>query len=116
MAATIQPPQFLCDLAERDDGFGLKLVGELDLSTVDVLRRGIEDLFVSDATMRRLVIDLSPLTFVDSSGLACLLKVAERARREGVELELTPGPPSVMRVFELTGTVSVLPFRPAARR
>ncbi len=114
MAATVQPPQFSCDVAERDVAFVVKLVGELDLSTVGVLRGRVGGAFASEPMRRRLVIDLGGLTFVDSSGLACLLKVAERARREAVDLELIPGPPSVMRLFELTRTVDVLPFRGTA--
>jgi len=43
-----------------------------------------------------------------------LLDLAARSRADGIALQLVPGPESVMRLFDLTGTREVLPFRSAA--
>ena len=42
------------------------------------------------------------------------LDLARHARADGVELELVPGSELIMRIFELTGTRDVLPFRRAS--
>ena len=112
MAATLQPPQFSCAATRDGHHARLKPWGELDLSTVDALARVIDEAI--DEGAAAVSIDLRALTFIDSTGLRCLLKLAERSRRDGFDLELTPGSPSVMRLFELTRTRHVLPFREVA--
>ena len=44
------------------------------------------------------------------AGLRTLLESHAAARREGVELELLPGPEAVQRVFEVAGLLDELPF------
>lgn len=61
-----------------------------------------------------LVLDLSGVTFVDSSGLKTVLRLYGRCLALHQELVLCPGPPSVQRVFALTRAADVLPFREAS--
>jgi anti-anti-sigma factor len=49
-----------------------------------------------------LIIDLSGLQFMDSSGLRALVMADERARAQSRRLAIVPGPPMVKRVFEIT--------------
>lgn len=63
-----------------------------------------------DAGFARVIVDLSGLAFMDSSGLRLLLGWNEEARRDGFEIGIVPGPPTVQRVFELTGATDLLPF------
>lgn len=61
----------------------------------------------------RLVLDLSRLSFIDSSGLRLVVFLHARCEEEGSPaLEIRPGPPAVQRVFELTGVIGRLPFAP----
>jgi anti-sigma B factor antagonist len=78
----------------------LKVSGELDLSNVGSIRTAIEA--TVGRAVDRIVFDLSELRFMDSSGLAMLLAVAERVRT----LELRRPPETVRRVIELTGLAS----------
>jgi len=113
MAVLLQPPQFACGHGTTDsDAALLALSGELDLSTVGELQRSFET--VVDGGSTSIVVDLGELTFIDSSGLAALLTFAARARSGELTLEFVPGSTGVMRVFEMTRTVDVLPFRWAA--
>ncbi|MDQ3741117.1 MAG: STAS domain-containing protein [Actinomycetota bacterium] len=82
--------------------------GELDLAGVETLEREVVTLLESG--FRSLLLDLRSLTFLDSSGLRCVLMLARRARTEGFGLELIQGPDNVRRLFELTGTCRALPF------
>ena len=98
-----------CDVS-REDGGGarLRLAGALDLATVPVLESELRTL--REAGVRRLILDLSALSFLDSTGLRLIIERDDDARRDGFSLSLVPGPPAVQRVFELTGTAARLPF------
>jgi anti-anti-sigma factor len=83
------------------------LMGELDFaSTFEVELRLEEAIRRSD----HVVVDLRPLSFMDSTGLRALLEARRQAEREGVKLELVPGRPEVQQVFEVTGLLDELPF------
>jgi len=49
-----------------------------------------------------LVVDLSKLTFLDSTGLRCIVTADERARAEGRRIVIVRGPDAVQRVFTIT--------------
>jgi anti-sigma B factor antagonist len=84
----------------RDGLVHVVLRGELDLSTVakvqDELRR------VEANSPPVVVLDLSKLTFLDSTGLRCLVTADQRARDEGRRVVLVRGPDPVQRVFSIT--------------
>jgi len=72
--------------------------GEVTFSNVTEFDRRLERAFGEGA--RNLVIDLSEVTFIDSSGLSALLTASSRARERGgaVALVLPQGePPSIFR-------------------
>lgn len=97
-------------VSEGPDSQHVRLVGELDMSSAGALER--EMCVIEDrAESERLVVDLTDLRYVDSSGLDALLNIASRARARRFQLELTPGHAGLQRVFELTGLDRVLPFR-----
>jgi anti-sigma B factor antagonist len=75
------------------------LAGELDLATVPQLRQTIDAHARSGQTM---VIDLRELDFVDSMGLAALVRARHRAIARGAKLQLVAPPESVFKVFALT--------------
>jgi anti-anti-sigma factor len=61
----------------------------------------------------KMALDLSELTFIDSTGLRWVLSAKELAESHGYEFLLIPGPRHVQRFFELAGLLDVLPFRQA---
>ena len=63
---------------------------------------------------RPIVIDLSRLTFIDSSGLWAITLTQRICRKRGLGLLIKPGPERVQSVFEVTGLADLLPFTPAA--
>ena len=75
--------------------------GEVDLATAPELEVALERAL--EAPGRRLVIDLRDVTFLDSTGLALMLRQERNARAGGRRLIVVKGPPDVQRVFELTG-------------
>ena len=75
--------------------------GDLDVNTSPALR---EALFAAvDDGQHALVLDLSGLAFIDSTGLGVLVAVMKQARTRGGDLVLRRPTAAVMRVLELTG-------------
>ena len=85
---------------DRNGLVHLALVGELDLSTVAKVQEELRRIEVSSPAT--LVVDLSKLSFLDSTGLRCIVTADERARQEGRRIVIVRGPDAVQRVFAIT--------------
>ena len=85
---------------DRDGLVHVALRGELDLSTVSKVQEELKR--VEQSSPPTVVLDLSKLTFLDSTGLRCLVTADERAREQGRRVVLVRGPSSVQRVFTIT--------------
>src|SRR3954469_21393673 len=78
----------------------LSFAGELDAQTAERFRSAIEAAEESDDT--RIVVDLTEVRFVDSSGLVALLMAARRLDREGTGLQVRAGSGEVRQLLALT--------------
>ena len=74
----------------HDDGrcLTLRLVGELDHAAAQTVMPGIEDA-VEEYLPRRCVLDLTGVSFMDSSGIAVILKTDRLLRQTGGALALS---------------------------
>jgi anti-sigma B factor antagonist len=86
------------------DSAAILLTGELDLASADELDARIRD--VEETDIGQIILDLSEVTFIDSTGLSVLLDAKKRSngrlsvRRSNHE--------AVTRLLELTGTTEML--------
>ena len=85
---------------DRNGLVHVALVGELDLSSVAKVQEELRR--VEAGAPPTLVVDLSKLTFLDSTGLRCIVTADERARSEGRRIVIVRGPEAVQRVFTIT--------------
>jgi anti-sigma B factor antagonist len=85
---------------DRNGLVHVALAGELDLSTVAKVQEELRR--VEANAPATLVVDLSKLTFLDSTGLRCIVTADERARAEGRRIVIVRGPDAVQRVFAIT--------------
>ena len=86
-----------------DGGAALvKIAGELDLATVPGVQRELDPLVQSPPG--RVVFDLSGVSFMDSSGIAMLLRVAEKVE----SIEVRDPSVAVQTVIRATGLSAVL--------
>jgi anti-sigma B factor antagonist len=99
-----QRPEFEVTVTSQDGVCVVAVSGELDLDTMGELGAALA---VGDG-LATTVVDLRGLTFIDSSGVSGVLVAARRARDAGSRLVCVPGPPSIQRIFELTGVDTVL--------
>ena len=90
----------------RDGVETLVVEGEVDIATASRLLSVLNS-SVADA-IKAVVVDLSQVGFMDSTGLALLINANRRlsVRRKGFAVVCTPGP--LWRVFEITDMVDTL--------
>ena len=84
---------------------GLHLRGEIDAHSVTLLASHLDPLPGSSGDV---VIDLSGVGFVDSSGLRVLLEAHQRAKAEARRLVLSGSSRPVLRLFEISGLMEYL--------
>ena len=87
--------------------------GELDMAATFRLEQDLERLY-GEPGVRKLVIDLGDVEFIDSAGLGLLLATHAQLRAAEIQLELANPSRSVRRMLELTGAGTELPL--TARR
>jgi anti-sigma B factor antagonist len=98
----------------REDGRTIAaLSGEFDMAATFTVEPALERAVAEPGT-ESLTVDLSRLSFIDSTGMGVLLRTEAEARRLGIEVRFVPGPREVQRVFEIAGLLDVLPFDPEA--
>jgi anti-sigma B factor antagonist len=86
----------------------LKLSGELDLASVGRVEQAVDEALAKGP--RTLILELSGLSFVDSSGLRLFIVLDRRAAAEGWTLVLVRPHGAAMTVFEVSGAEENLPF------
>ena len=92
---------------QRDSLCLVRVYGEIDMSNDRDVLTAIEVAVGRETD--RLVVDLTNTTYLDSAGLALLLRLAERmqARQQLLSI-VVPVDSRVRRAFELTGLLSVI--------
>jgi anti-sigma B factor antagonist len=84
----------------HDDRVVVYPVGELDVSNAPRLRLALERALAADTPV--LVVDLSAVTFIDSTGLSALVETWRETTRRGTDFHLVGPAPNVRRVLTIT--------------
>lgn len=96
---TYENPHFQMHEDRVDGHVTISLAGELDLAGAPSLADRLREL---ESARRPVRLDLSRLTFIDSTGIKVVIRALMRARRDGWELEVAPRlTPPVSRVLKL---------------
>jgi anti-sigma B factor antagonist len=78
----------------------VQIEGELDLAVVDQLD---EVLTAAAAECNRVLVGLDRCAFIDSSGIAVILRAHNRMREDGNQLAVYAPSDQVLRVLSMTG-------------
>ena len=89
------------------DSLRVVVDGEIDIATVGDLVAGLEVAEASDAPA--IVLDLSNVSFLDSTGVSALVRGALRSSEHGNRLSVVSSP-AVDRVIDLCGLRDRLPL------
>ncbi|QNN21390.1 STAS domain-containing protein [Planctomycetales bacterium ZRK34] len=82
-----------------DDGFCVGLTGDIDLSRSPQLRQDLIQL--TEQTPGRLVVDMTEVPYMDSSGVATLVEALQRQRKHNGKMVLCGLQPKVLSIFEI---------------
>jgi anti-sigma B factor antagonist len=96
---------FHVDTVELDGHAELRLVGELDMGTAPRLAAALEPVY--EHGVATLVLDLSQLQFIDSTGLSHLVKALKRQQTHGGDVVLHAPTDQTRRVLELVGMTTL---------
>ncbi|MEO6653367.1 MAG: STAS domain-containing protein [Ilumatobacteraceae bacterium] len=84
-------------------GSGLTVVGEIDAHTAPTLATAI-----ADCDQHTVIVDMSSVDFVDSSGLRVLIEAHQAADQNGRSLQLANPSTAVSRLLEISGVSDYL--------
>ncbi len=101
------PPVVTVATDERDGVVIVNVAGEIDAHTAPAVREAVHGAIGSKV---RLVVDLTDVTFLDSTGLGVLVTALKRVRELDGSLDLVITSPRVLKVFTLTGLDVVIPI------
>jgi anti-sigma B factor antagonist len=94
------PQGFTVEIADPEDGRVVILVkGELDMAATP----GLTEAIVGAKGNGRITLDLSGVTFLDSSAIGALVSSGREVAEAGGRLEIGPRSDIVIRVLEITG-------------
>jgi anti-sigma B factor antagonist len=82
----------------------MDVVGQIDMGTSPALRKALLESL--DGT-KRVAINLTEVTYIDSSGIASLLEVLQHSQKSKKRIILFGVAPSVLYVLQLTRLVGV---------
>ncbi|GAA6527521.1 STAS domain-containing protein [Intrasporangium sp. DVR] len=96
--------------ADHGDRTVVHLGGEIDVYTAPFVREKLDEQI--HAGRADLIVDLSEVTFLDSTGLGVLVGRLKFARTRGGSLRLVGTSERVLRVFAITGLDKVFDIHP----
>jgi anti-sigma B factor antagonist len=105
MDEVVAEPAISLSVAHEDAGVVVLVGGDLEFGTAATLRSTLIDL--AQRGHNPVVVDLSQLDFIDSSGLSLLVQAKQRIESQGHEFALRNPTERVQRVLEISGLVEL---------
>jgi anti-sigma B factor antagonist len=88
-----------------DDVQVFELIGSLDIATSPTVRAALTE--ASERSSHRLIVDLTRVDFLDSTGLGALIGGQRRAKEFGGEVRLVAKEGQILRLLRITGLLKV---------
>ncbi|MEU2678540.1 STAS domain-containing protein [Streptomyces sp. NPDC007107] len=109
-------PPFTVGVEAGPGAVRLRLAGDLDFDTSDLLVERAQACLAADPGPRDLFLDCSGLRLCDSMGVAGLLQIHRGTTSRGVALHLENPPAFLRRILDITGTARLFVLDGAGRR
>ncbi|MFI4985279.1 MAG: STAS domain-containing protein [Solirubrobacterales bacterium] len=103
-----KPSSFAIDSQLQADTARMTVAGELDIATVGQLEAEVAAVLARG--VQQLVLDLSGLTFIDSSALRLFIVLSDRSAGEDWQLSLIRPAGPALSIFQISGAEEHLPF------
>lgn len=93
---------------EQDGRTVVQVEGEIDVYTAPVLREHLNEAVAEGR--HHLIIDMTGVDFLDSTGLGVLVGSLKRIRSHDGSLQLVCDQEKILKVFRITGLTKVFPI------
>ena len=100
--------QFDFVVATADGQAEVHLKGDLDIATAPLLREGLLGVLADGSG--DVTLEMSELSFIDSTGLSVLVGAFKRAQENGRHMMLRSPRPAARKVLEISGLDTVIPI------
>ena len=94
---------------DRDDGICAELSGELDEYSAEYVRISLDDLLNKSNVAKKLILDFSKVSFMDSTGIGVLLGRYNKFSKCDIDMYIQNPTSYVNRIFEMTGIYQIIP-------
>jgi anti-anti-sigma factor len=101
-------PSFAITLDRDADGVRVIVSGELDLSSAQELDQILDGVAIADG--ERLLVDLDAVDFMDSTGLAAIVRANGSAEHNGYRLTVRYRAPQVRQLLDVCGMLDYFTF------
>lgn len=85
----------------------IKILGELDLVIASQFRQRVDDAW-EEWPVLNMILDLSQVTFIDSSGLGVILGRYKKVKERKGEFILVGFNPQIGKILEMSGIMSII--------
>ncbi|NLT96518.1 MAG: anti-sigma factor antagonist [Clostridia bacterium] len=92
----------------KNDALIVSISGDLDLVIAREFRDTV-DKVLKDKPIKNLILDLSEVNFIDSSGLGAILGRYKLLQQRGGRMSIWGAKPSVFRILDLSGIMKIIP-------
>ena len=99
------PEDYAATVTRHEDHVEVAVRGELDVYTASMLRQTLTELLAGGDVS--LLVDMSGLGYIDSTGLGVLVGALKQAREMGGDVRLRHLNPQAYNVFDITGLTRV---------
>lgn len=94
----------------KDDGIYAELYGELDEYSAEYVRISLDDqLNTSNKYKKKLILDFSNVSFMDSTGIGVLLGRYNKFSKNNINIYIKNPTSYVNRIFEMSGIYQIIP-------
>jgi stage II sporulation protein AA (anti-sigma F factor antagonist) len=97
------------DVYSQGDILIVHISGELDHHTSELVRNRV-DQEINENHCQHLILNLSGLSFMDSSGLGVILGRYKRITQNGGKMVISNVSPQILRLFEMAGLLKIVKF------
>ncbi len=93
----------------KDDHILAELSGELDECSAEYVRISLDDLLKNATNKKKLILDFSRVSFMDSTGIGVLLGRYNKFSKQDIGMYIKNPTSYVNRIFEMTGIYQIIP-------
>ena len=100
---------------ERGDSLVIRVGGEIDHHGAVSVRTGIDDVLASERP-QKVYLELSGVSFMDSSGLGLIMGRFALVKRYGGKMAVLDPSPAVLKMMNLAGMERMIPIRTSKKK